>query len=372
MKFYSKFTLLVFAAFIQGCGSGIGGSPEIEGVKRSFLAGYDSFSIGEAFDHRQACDNTSWSMTKTESGRSLVEYRCKFKGVDEHYKKQLDQEIEQVIKKGDEAIAKLNDRAEWLRKDIEQKTKNVLETKTKLETAKEEGPREDEIVAGYRSLLAIVSSPNIMDNLDLIEDYLLEPRPNSLKGKYSHYKRRKAQLEESGNNPEYEGSYLFAKRELEKELGYLAESLRSDIKRESTRTTAAYNRNINDLEGYLSRTTSMLESSKEELARLESGDEVRAGKQFVEDVISNMKAIDRRVNAEEFFQFSVSETRFDIIHSGIEYTYSSGKTEINEYSWEGHASGAVALAIIYEDKVTDYVTFLGARAGKSWGQLLGY
>ena len=53
-------------------------------IQASYLDGYNSLSIGEAFNNWSVCDSTSWEGFETANGTSIVEYQCtQFNGISE-------------------------------------------------------------------------------------------------------------------------------------------------------------------------------------------------------------------------------------------------------------------------------------------------
>lgn len=60
---------ICFSLFLVSCGND-------STIQASYLDGYNSLSVGEAFNNWGLCDSTSWQSFETENGRSIVEYQC--------------------------------------------------------------------------------------------------------------------------------------------------------------------------------------------------------------------------------------------------------------------------------------------------------
>lgn len=64
---------------LAGCGNS-----DISSVKKMTLTADQTYTIGQVFDNRKACDSTKWSESTDDRGRKIVEYRCDFGGVAEY------------------------------------------------------------------------------------------------------------------------------------------------------------------------------------------------------------------------------------------------------------------------------------------------
>lgn len=52
---------------------------DVTALKAETLSEHSSFTIGQAFDHRNACASVSWSEDTDDRGRKIITYRCIFK-----------------------------------------------------------------------------------------------------------------------------------------------------------------------------------------------------------------------------------------------------------------------------------------------------
>lgn len=75
--------------FLTACGD-----KNIELVKQQKLQSDNSFTIGQAYDNRPVCKDISWREYKDEKERTIVEYQCELKGVEEFSKIQLAQKLQ--------------------------------------------------------------------------------------------------------------------------------------------------------------------------------------------------------------------------------------------------------------------------------------
>jgi len=65
------------------------GNRNIDNVKALKLDVDPSFTVGEVFDNRDVCESVSWDTAKDKRGRTIVEYRCAFKGVKDFVQKNI-------------------------------------------------------------------------------------------------------------------------------------------------------------------------------------------------------------------------------------------------------------------------------------------
>lgn len=66
------FTLAAVASLILvGCGVS-----NVESIRGGFLSGYDSMTVGDAFDGWSGCSDTSWQEFETERNEQVVQYSC--------------------------------------------------------------------------------------------------------------------------------------------------------------------------------------------------------------------------------------------------------------------------------------------------------
>lgn len=72
------------------------GNSDIPKLKAQTLDANPSFTIGQAFDHRKACDSVSWKENKDERGREIIEYRCDFNLDKAYYEKAQQAQIDQL------------------------------------------------------------------------------------------------------------------------------------------------------------------------------------------------------------------------------------------------------------------------------------
>lgn len=76
---------------LSACDSG-----DISKLKAQTIASNPSFTIAQAFDHRNACSSVSWSERTDDRGRDVVQYRCTFKVDKSYYEKSQQAEIERL------------------------------------------------------------------------------------------------------------------------------------------------------------------------------------------------------------------------------------------------------------------------------------
>jgi len=72
------------------------GNSDISRLKAQTLDANPSFTIGQAFDHRKACDSVSWKESTDDRGRKVIEYRCDFNVDKAYYDKALQAQIDQL------------------------------------------------------------------------------------------------------------------------------------------------------------------------------------------------------------------------------------------------------------------------------------
>lgn len=65
------FTALSIVVFLGGCELG-----KVESIKGGFLSGYDSLTVGDAFDGWSACSSSDWTAFDTDRNEQTVEYSC--------------------------------------------------------------------------------------------------------------------------------------------------------------------------------------------------------------------------------------------------------------------------------------------------------
>lgn len=81
------------AAGLSACGGG-----DISQLKAQTINANPSFTIGQVFDHRNACDSVSWKERTDDRDRKVIEYRCTFKVDKSFYEKSQIAEIDRLNK----------------------------------------------------------------------------------------------------------------------------------------------------------------------------------------------------------------------------------------------------------------------------------
>jgi len=89
----AKVLVMTSALWLSACGNG-----DISKLKAQTIAANPSFTIGQAFDHRNACATVTWSQSTDDRGRKVIEYRCAFKVDKSYYEKSQQAEIDQLNK----------------------------------------------------------------------------------------------------------------------------------------------------------------------------------------------------------------------------------------------------------------------------------
>lgn len=93
-SFARKITLAIACtASLSACGGG-----DISQLKDQTVNANPSFTIGQVFDHRNACESVSWKERTDDRDRKVVEYRCTFKVDKSFYEKSQTAEIDRLNK----------------------------------------------------------------------------------------------------------------------------------------------------------------------------------------------------------------------------------------------------------------------------------
>tara|TARA_B100000676_G_scaffold313222_1_gene392429 strand:+ start:139 stop:921 length:783 start_codon:yes stop_codon:yes gene_type:complete len=66
-------------AALSGCSS------DIDTVREGRLQNLPEYTVSQALDNREICQDTDWSTLKDEKGRNIVRYKCEMKGIEEWY-----------------------------------------------------------------------------------------------------------------------------------------------------------------------------------------------------------------------------------------------------------------------------------------------
>lgn len=72
----AKVLMAGLSVSLVGCGNS-----DISTVKKMLLVDDQTYTVGQVFDNRKACDSTKWGESTDDRGRKIVEYRCNFNGV---------------------------------------------------------------------------------------------------------------------------------------------------------------------------------------------------------------------------------------------------------------------------------------------------
>lgn len=64
---------------LSGCSS------EIDVIREGRLELLPEYTVGQALDNREICQDTDWSTIKDKKGRNIVRYKCEMKGIKEWY-----------------------------------------------------------------------------------------------------------------------------------------------------------------------------------------------------------------------------------------------------------------------------------------------
>ncbi|BDU22256.1 hypothetical protein [Dyella sp. GSA-30] len=89
----TKALAITSALYLTACSGG-----DISRLKAQAIASSPSFTIGQAFDHRNACAEVSWNESTDDRGRKVIEYRCTFKVDKSYYEKSQQAAIDQLNK----------------------------------------------------------------------------------------------------------------------------------------------------------------------------------------------------------------------------------------------------------------------------------
>jgi hypothetical protein len=75
---------------LAGCTNG-----DISNLKDQVING-TSYTIGQVFDHRKACDSVSWKESKDDRDRTIIEYQCNFSMDNAPYQQEQQKELDQL------------------------------------------------------------------------------------------------------------------------------------------------------------------------------------------------------------------------------------------------------------------------------------
>lgn len=94
------------------------GNSDISKLKAQTLDANPSFTIGQAFDHRKACDSVSWKENTDDRGRKIIEYHCIFNIDKSYYEKAQQAHIDKLnqLMRGEQAAYQA---------DLESKPKSI-------------------------------------------------------------------------------------------------------------------------------------------------------------------------------------------------------------------------------------------------------
>ncbi|MGC6475583.1 MAG: hypothetical protein ACON41_02985 [Parvibaculales bacterium] len=74
MNFKKLYYVFALTLIITGCDSG-----NVNFVKNGYMNGYDTLTIGQAFDGWSTCETTNWEAFETDRGEEIVSYSCQLK-----------------------------------------------------------------------------------------------------------------------------------------------------------------------------------------------------------------------------------------------------------------------------------------------------
>lgn len=137
-------------------------------IKESRLFDYPDFTISEAFDNRKVCSRTEWETFNDERKREVVQYRCYFNGVKDHYEKRVNdqlkrlQELQAKYKAADdsyptnvaEAEAKIASFSETQGYEKSAYKSHIKELTSNLESRKKLWPKLNEEVSRLETILS--------------------------------------------------------------------------------------------------------------------------------------------------------------------------------------------------------------------------
>ena len=95
----TRIAMIVVLASLAGCSS------EIDQIKEGRLDAYPDFTVGQAFNNRDVCKQTTWESFEDERGRTIVEYRCDIVGVDTFYQKQAETQLNKLLREQEQGGA---------------------------------------------------------------------------------------------------------------------------------------------------------------------------------------------------------------------------------------------------------------------------
>ncbi len=89
----TKMPVVVIGIGLAGCTNG-----DISSLKDQVIDG-TSYTIGQVFDHRKACDSVSWKESKDDRDRTIIEYQCVLNMDNAPYQQEQQKELEQLAQR---------------------------------------------------------------------------------------------------------------------------------------------------------------------------------------------------------------------------------------------------------------------------------
>ncbi|MCE7510709.1 hypothetical protein [Alloalcanivorax xenomutans] len=114
-------TILLLSLLIIGCSS------DVDTVRKGRLQDFPEYTVSQALENRDICEDTSWTTFTDSRGRKIVRYKCEMKGIEKY---NLDMANDLISRSEDKSVQN------QLRSEIQKMEKEIKTNKEKFEKMK--------------------------------------------------------------------------------------------------------------------------------------------------------------------------------------------------------------------------------------------
>jgi transcription-repair coupling factor (superfamily II helicase) len=117
--------LASFTLLIHGCSS------EIDSIREGRLQDFPEYTVSQALDHRDMCQDTDWSTLTDDRGRKIVRYKCEMNDIEKYY---YDLATELITKAEDKSIQnRLSSEIAKMKKELSDNQALIKQKKIELD-----------------------------------------------------------------------------------------------------------------------------------------------------------------------------------------------------------------------------------------------
>ncbi|AJD48700.1 hypothetical protein S7S_11440 [Isoalcanivorax pacificus W11-5] len=349
--------LLLCVTLIAGCFNS-----DIDLIKTGRLDLKPEYTVGEAFDNRKVCKNTSWDAFKDERQRAIVEYRCYFNGYDTVFTNKaaaIHAELEELDAKAAHKREALNEKLAQAEKELSDARELLSDPKTVAMKLKAEYD------ARHASYTDFLKNNRNRDTDDFISNGIEIPESLDDLGIPTLLTQAK-RLRDGGDDYGYYGVYQRVKSSLnalmvdaQSRVAHLA-SLRETVEEDTEKSLQAKYKAAKDQIASIKGKLQALDAEHVEYQEYKTQKQAEA---------KEILASSGEAQAYEYYRWTIlDDESFMIVGGGI-MEKPPGQAEFSD---KPYAYPADTVALVYQDNVTGFREYKQAIGAKAWTRMLGY